>query len=198
MLAKVSFYGGAKSLSISMLKKSGLLVDKVSYKGSISYGDGETVLLRLDWTGDGYRLNLAYTYEDYEAVRYDINYSVQFVYMPSNLGKGGYYLFRCPISGKPVRSLIIANGSHYFKARSSYKAKLYYRSQLISKRGRFNAYFWYLEEKIDALYRTRIHYTYKGKETKRARRLRLLEERQEVVNEYRYNSLLNLLNRRFR
>lgn len=112
-------------------------------------------------------LTLDYTYNNTEK----INYQIQVITRPSNLGAGLLWFFVCPYTGKVCRKLHLING--YFKHRSALQ-DLMYQNQLESKRwrewnkiyaGEFNDHI-YTE-----LYSKYFKRYYKGKMTKRFSRI---------------------------
>ena len=112
-------------------------------------------------------LTLDYTYNNTEK----INYQIQLITRPSNLGKGLIWFFVCPYTGKVCRKLHLING--YFKHRSALSG-IMYKSQIESKKWRewskiFKGDF---DDKIySELYSKGFKKFYAGKMTKRYLRI---------------------------
>jgi hypothetical protein len=178
-----------KSVSVSFLLKhgyfrgwrSGLMTWKDCYgedRGSI----GVTVsTLR----GDNYA-RLQYTITDRssgEKTEYD--YRIALTTTPCNFG-GVRYWFVCPLytngiyCGRRVAKLYKAPGAVYFGCRHCYD--LSYESRNESRLGRPGGlgYPLTLECQIERLYGQIKRWTYRGKPTRKARKLRALEQRMEV------------------
>lgn len=86
----------------------------------------------------------------------------------------------------------MAYGSDVFKSRSAYQNRIYYKTQLSSKVFRTVNRYFETDSKIEKMYNQRATKTYKGKPTKRHKRLcrlidlraRLDEKRQDELMEY--------------
>lgn len=133
---------------------------------------------------DGY-LILNYTHDKTN----EINYQIQLITRPSNLGKGLIWFFVCPFTGKVCRKLHLING--YFQHRTA-KPDLMYSKQLESKKWReWSKIFG--SECTDDLYRELYSKYFKpfynGKITKRhARILKKIERIDNFdTNEYLFN-----------
>lgn len=70
---------------------------------------------------------------EYSQTEESINYKLQIVYIPSNLGKGEILYFVCPNTGKHCRKLY--HNSKYFLHREAFN-HLYYQKQIESKKSR--------------------------------------------------------------
>ena len=109
---------------------------------------------------------------DYKANGTPINYKIEIIKKPSNLGKGEMYFFLCPSTGKLCRKLLLRNG--YFLHREAFNG-LMYSKQLESKKNRdmfklFDAC--YLSDEVyEERYKKYFKTHYNGKETKRFKRL---------------------------
>jgi len=91
-----------------------------------------------------------------------IQYKIELVSMPSNLGNGILWYFICPVSGKRARKLYLIDGE--FVHRDSYKGGIY-SSQVLSHKDRQRKKLMdgaFAEEKIDEKYFTPF---YRGKPT---------------------------------
>lgn len=110
-----------------------------------------------------------------------MDYKIGLLERPSNLGIGKVLFFICPVSQKPCRKLYIAYDSTFFKCREAYRNRIYYPMQLAGKLGMNNDRYWKLEQQIKELEKGRTTYSYAGKITRRAARLQMLNEKQEIA-----------------
>ena len=117
----------------------------------------------------------------------EYDYKINLEAVPSNLGKGEVLYFVCPVSGERCRILYRAYGSPIWKSREAYKNRLYYTGQKCRKYSRDNERFFRTKEVLEKLYMMRHTSIYKGKATKRARRIELLEKKYYYLNKKRLN-----------
>ena len=155
--------------------------------GTIKYKNGSTIGVRLHKTGR-YEVELYY-FKTVNGERKDINYRVQVVSVPSNLGKGEVYYFVCPFSNKRCKVLYMGYGSLYFKSRQSYQHRIYYASQLSSHLDRHNDTYWRLERELEQLYKKNRKRHYRGEPTKAQLRIERLEREQDCHEEMRWKVL---------
>jgi hypothetical protein len=73
-----------------------------------------------------------------------------------------------------------------FKARQAYRIRLYYSGQLTGGRSRFNDLFWKAEQDLQDLQNRRQYLTYKGRQTRLAKRIEALQEKQEQLDLLRW------------
>jgi hypothetical protein len=159
-----------KTISISKLKEWNYLTyGKKS--GVISWSTNNVVHSRIS-------IEVTFTDEqkfivlDYKTNDENIRYKVKIECLPSNLGKGEVYYFRCPNTHKLCRKLYFLSG--YFLHRTAFR-NLMYQKQLESKKNRklfkiFDASF-VPDEVYDERYKPYFKTHYKGKPTKRYLRL---------------------------
>ncbi|UCH70808.1 MAG: hypothetical protein JSV29_02165 [Candidatus Bathyarchaeota archaeon] len=169
-------------LSIFKLKEFGLLTGYAA------------TTLRWKWSLSGRKSSIGIcvdTEELYAKVNYtvtdrntgkktDYDYKISLTTTPCNYG-GVRYWFICPLSrngvycGRRTGTLYIASGGNYFGCRHCYD--LSYESRNESRLGRFGniGYTIVAERKIEELYNQIKRWTYKGKPTKKARKLKALE-----------------------
>jgi hypothetical protein len=169
-------------LSIFKLKEFGLLTGYA------------TTTLKWKWNLSGRKSSIGIcvdTEELYAKVNYtvtdrgtgektDYDYKISLTTTPCNFG-GVRYWFICPLSingvycGRRTGTLYIASGGNYFGCRHCYD--LSYESRNESRLGRFGniGYTIVAERKIEELYSQIKRWTYKGKPTKKARKLQALE-----------------------
>ncbi len=96
------------------------------------------------------------------------NYRINLVTVPSNLGKGNIYYFKCPFTEKRCRKLYLIGG--YFSHRDNTRYAMY-ESQTENKHYRgltrlYGAYF-ELDRLYEQLYKKHFKKTYAGKPTNR-------------------------------
>lgn len=112
----------------------------------------------------------------------DYDYEVRPTTTPCNYG-GVRYWFICPLSkngvycGRRVAKLYKAPGGNYFGCRHCYD--LSYESRNESRLGRFGqlGYILRAERQYEELYKKTKRWTYKGGPTKKALKLKMLEQR---------------------
>lgn len=159
-------YDEVKTLSITSLKKWGYLEPNRIQTGTVKWSRGErktgSIGIAVYTVGTDWYINLQYTSNGKE-----IDYRINLVSMPSNLGIGKIWYFLCPRTGKQCRKLYLINT--LFLHREAHKGC--YSIQTYSKqmRGLFKA----LNEEtaIEAIYDKHFKKFYAGKPTKRYRRV---------------------------
>lgn len=187
-------FDSCQIIDISKLKRWGYLKSN-----QISYGT-------LTWTRNGNKTGsigfhidtlteTPYIEVDYKSSGKLIKYKVQLVSLPSNLGKGVIWYFRCPRTWKRCRKLHCIGG--YFLHRSAFSG-CFYEKQLQSRHYR------YLERTFGCLFETdrlyeqlhKKHFkkTYNGKPTRRylklMQRIKANErDEEEALREYQKEKL---------
>jgi hypothetical protein len=175
------------SISISFLKKQGYLSEPCCMSGTISWkncydertGSIGVTISTLD--GENY-VRFQYTTTNRnteEKTKYD--YKVQLTTTPCNYG-GVRYWFICPLSRngvychRRVAKLYKAPGAVYFGCRHCYN--LSYESRNEPHFARFGGigYSIKAERLYEELYMQIKRWTYKGKPTKKARKLKIIEK----------------------
>jgi len=171
-----TLYEDLKKVSISFLTKHGYLKPNQNKSGTINwsrYGNKTgSISIRVSTEPESPNLELSYKYNEAP-----INYRVQLVSAPSNLGKGVVWYFICPHTGKRCRKLYW--GDKYFYHRSAIRGGIY-KKQLQSKGERdlyktFELFF--LSEELDKKH-FKTHYA--GKPTKKY--LKLIEKIHSAEN----------------
>lgn len=161
-----------KTISISKLLQWGYLTPNRITKAVIrwTYGNGEpsgSVGILAYLVGDERYIELDYTTEGV-AVRYRIPLET----LPSNLGKGVVWFFRCPKTGKRCKKLHLAG--RYFYHRTAF-SDCFYEKQTKSHRERaFHQYFasiFVVEESLKKMAAKYFKRYYNGIATKRYKRL---------------------------
>ena len=119
---------------------------------------------------------------DYKCNETPINYRVQLVSSPSNLGKGVVWYFVCPHTGKRCRKLHLADT--YFYRRSAFRGCMY-EKQTQSKKYRYldktlGVYF-QADQLFEELYKKHFKKQYAGKPTKKYLKLTQQIQRAESI-----------------
>ncbi|TND07946.1 MAG: hypothetical protein FD123_2754 [Bacteroidetes bacterium] len=103
--------------------------------------------------------------------------------IPSNLGRGQLWYFICPHTSRRCRKLYLVDG--YFYHRSAFRG-VFYKQQTLSEKSRDLYIFfrdtWLAENGCDQVYEKHFRKSYKGKMTKRYRRVLRQIKRGEDLN----------------
>jgi len=171
----------ATQLSIFKLKEFGLLsgycASTLTWTRRLS-GHKSSIGICVD-TEELY-IKVNYTVTDRNtSEKPDYDYKISLTTTPCNFG-GVRYWFICPLSvngvycGRRTGTLYLASGGNYFGCRHCYD--LSYESRNESRLGRFGniGYTIVADRKIEELYSQIKRWTYKGKPTKKARKLQAL------------------------
>lgn len=177
-----------KSISTTALKKLGYLEPYIHINNRAihwinKYGEKVGAISVSIKTNeeDGFII-LDYTYNETQK----INYKIQLIAKPSNLGKGLLWYFVCPETGKVCRKLYLYNG--YFLHTSAFK-NLYYEKQLRSRKiVEWDKKFGLLldDDIYMQRYKKNFKTHYKGKPTKKYLKLTKLIEAREQINIHEY------------
>lgn len=136
-------------------------------------------------------LRLKYNHTGREGVIHPIDYKINIIGLPSNLGKGENLYFVCPVSYKLCKILYSCYGSKYFISREAYNHRIYYTSQMYSKSDRVNNYYFELENEIKDLKKKRTKSHYQGQKTNIQKRIERLEDKSLLCDIERTNYFLN-------
>lgn len=162
-----TLYDEVKTISISFLAKHGYLKPNKLKAGSIHWSrNGEnlgSISIKVCTYSESPYLEF-----DYKCNKALINYRVQLISAPSNLGKGVVWYFICPKTGKRCRKLYLADT--YFYHRSAFSGCMY-EKQTQSKKSRYldktlGAYF-RTDQLFEQLYKKHFKKQYAGKPTKK-------------------------------
>lgn len=175
-------------IDIRELVRMRAIVKGNSISGTLSWtkGSGEKSSVHYEsyYVGDIRYLNLSYTHTDYyTGQKVDHEERIVLDAIPSNLGegKGEVLYFLCPESWNRCRVLYYAYGSTVFKCRKAYRQRIYYPQQLSSKLMRSYKKVFKAEDHLEQLYKLRDTNYYKGKLTRRRKRInRLIQKQQEA------------------
>lgn len=127
-----TLYDDCLQLDISFLRKQGYLNPDQWKSGTITWSRNgnktASISIQVNTQPESLYLEL-----DYKCNEAPINYRVQLVSAPSNLGKGVVWYFVCSHTGKRCRKLYLIGG--YFLHREAFKGCMY-KIQTESKRER--------------------------------------------------------------
>ena len=119
-----------------------------------------------------------------------IKYSIDLIRLPSNLGKGFLWYFKCPQTGKLCRKLYQYN--KYFYHRTVYN--LPYEKQIRSKKNRdmdtILGALYGMDEIYEQIYKKHLKKHYKGKPTKKYAKLKYLIDKADSVSPYEFERFL--------
>ncbi len=157
------------------------MINQARCSGSINWTRrGETtgtVDIAVNLFGEGGYIELHYTFNKTE----QINYRVDLVQIPSNLGKGKVWYFVCPLTGERCRTLYLTD--KYFASRKAHTGTLY-ESQTHSKHYRWIDKTFGPELKLDGVYdqvyKRYAKKHYRGKPTPKMRKALILERAYDI------------------
>jgi len=156
-----------KTVSISFLTKHRYLKPYQWKNGIINWSRSGnktgSISIRVNTQPENPYIELDYKYNEAP-----INYRVQLISAPSNLGKGFVWYFVCRHTGKRCRKLYLADT--YFYHRAAFKGCMY-EKQTQSKKSRYlnktlGVYF-RSEQLFEQLYKKHFKKQYAGKPTKK-------------------------------
>jgi hypothetical protein len=180
----------ALRLDLWQLIKLGYIKKGCELSGEIVWNNGSRIGYKASYTDSAKYLLLHYTHTNNSTgERNDYDYYVYFDTEPSNLGKGELLYFICPETGIRCRILYNCYGSHVWKARNAYRNRIYYSSQITSKRYYYNTRYWNLEDQLTKIKKGRKSYLYNGRITKKAIRIQKMEELQCRYDVLRFQNL---------
>jgi hypothetical protein len=169
-----TLFDDVKTISITFLTKHGYLKPNQWRNGTITWSRNGNKTGSIS-IGIYTNPENSYLELDYKCNEAPINYRVQLISAPSNLGKGVVWYFVCPHTGKRCRKLYLADT--YFYHRSAFRGCMY-EKQTQSKKSRYfdktlGAYF-RTDQLFEQLYKKHFKKQYAGKPTKKY--LKLLEK----------------------
>ena len=169
-----------RSFDISFLRKHEYIKPDQFKTGSIIWTSGNgtknSISIKTVIGDTNGVLTVDYTFRNTEKINYDI----ELITRPSNLGTGLLWFFVCPFTGKVCRKLHLING--FFKHRSALPG-LMYQNQIESKKWReWNRIFAkdFNDDVYTELYSKNFKRYYNGKMTKRF--ARISKKLQEIEN----------------
>jgi hypothetical protein len=158
-----TLYDNLNKITITFLNRYGYLKPNQWQSGTISWTrNGNkigSISIRVNTQPESPYLEL-----DYKCNEAPINYIVQLVSVPSNIGKGVVWYFVCPLTGKRCRKLYLHEG--YFYHRSAFRGCMY-EKQTYSKLGNALGAYFAVDNLHEQLRKKHFKKTYAGKPTKR-------------------------------
>jgi hypothetical protein len=191
-----TLYDECKTISISFLNKHGYLNADQWRSGTITWSRGEgeykQITGRISIVVDTFSES-PYLELDYKLNDKPINYKVQLLNVPSNIGKGVVWFFICPITGKRCRKLYLADT--YFLHREAFRGCMYDKQTKSKKWREFQNIFGFAfesDEAYEEIHSKNFKTHYAGKPTKRYQRLmRKIDATNKSISE---RELLKLFN----
>ncbi|HWB26773.1 MAG TPA: hypothetical protein VG738_14920 [Chitinophagaceae bacterium] len=168
-----TLFDECKTVSIAFLRKHQYLKPGQFNRGTISWSRNGVA---YSWIGIVVDTNSEEPYIEFDynitATKKLINYRVNLVTVPSNLGKGVVWFFECPVTGKRCRILYL--GHERFLHREAFTGCMY-QKQTLSHKARANEALYERAFAEDIVYKEFFskHFKkhYRGKETKRVLKL---------------------------
>jgi len=165
-------------LAISKLRKDGMLAGHTS--GVIRWtssrsGKESAIELIVDVTGESYA-RFIYTTVDHKGNTTNYDYKVSLVTTPCNFG-GLRYWFGCPHCGRRVGTLYLAPGDTYFRCRHCNNLSYHSRNES-SPYGILGQ----TSREIDKLRSEIKRWTWRGRPTRKVRRLHALERKMGMLS----------------
>jgi hypothetical protein len=163
---------------MSSLRKDGMLSSGYSSGTRIwssNRTDKKTIIgVAVDITDDPY-VRLIYSVTDREGNKTDYDYQVSLVTTPCNFGGVGYW-FGCPDCGRRVAVLYLALGDVYFRCRHCNNLSYHSRNRCTLES------FGHTSRQIDELRSEIKRWTWRGRPTRKVRRLQALERKMGVLS----------------
>jgi hypothetical protein len=165
------------NLSIYELRRSRMLSGHTSgmTRWRSTHSGKETAIhLTVDVSGEPYA-KFTYTVTDRKGSKTDYDYKVNLVTTPCHFG-GVRYWFACPSCGRRAGALYLVPGDVYFRCRQC--NNLSYQSRNLSGIGLFGETYRQVEKLRSEIKR----WTWRGRPTRKVRRLRALERKMGVLS----------------
>lgn len=192
--------GNSNSLTI----KETVRINIDSLKRSKCLNKGAVTSFKSEWSGGASLMGIiTYTEKEktltlkYLYCKKPMEYKIQIVEVKSNLDKGVNLYFICPVTNNRCKTIFCCYGSEIFKSRQAYNRRLYYTSQICSKVYRSSTRYNSTESKVNQLQSMRRAKNYKGKETKRHKRLIKLIDKKIYLDELRNDELMQYLEKNY-
>ena len=165
-------------LTMSYLRKRGMLTreesfEKITWTSSMT-GKETAVLLAVYITDEPFAI-LMYSVTDREGKKTDYKDEVSLVTTPCNFG-GVRYWFGCPSCGRRVGVLYLAPGDVYFRCRHCNNLSYHSRNNCST------AKFGVTSREIDKLRSEIKRWTWRGRPTRKVRRLHALERKMRILS----------------
>ena len=189
---------GSRKLDLRWMLKNDYFQKGKKIRGSMSWQDDSSSGYESLISEDEKYLRMIYTITDRKGIETKLDYKIQLVTVPSNLGKGEILYFVCPESNKRARVLYSTYGHHKYIHRDCYLElygkRLYYNSQSSSKEDYHNTIYFNLKKKVEVLEEQIIgvkhrKIKYNGIATKQLQKLHHLKMKMELHNRKRLTML---------
>ena len=166
------------SLKMSYLKKRGMLTgeesaEKITWTSSMR-GKETTIIVGVYLTDNPFAI-LMYTVTDRDGNKTDYDDKISLVTTPCNFG-GVRYWFGCPSCGRRVAVLYLAPGDVYFRCRHCNNLSYHSRNNCST------AKFGVTSRQIDKLRSEIKRWTWRGRPTRKVRRLQALQRKMGVLS----------------
>ena len=197
--------GSAFNIDITQFRKRKSLVEGKAYSGTLKWntnGNESSILFEANYQdSNNIYLRLNYNLKR-NGVWEEIDYRVQIIEIPSNLGKGKLLYFICPVTGNRCRKLYRAYGFDKWISRDAYTAlnrRLYYPVQLESYYWKHNTRYHQLDKILFGSNRDKRRKAdfYNGTETKRSKQRKRSFDRYCEVGIIKDRLFVEVANRRF-
>lgn len=186
-----TLYDEVKTINLADLKRWGYLKPNQIHSGTLTWSRDGMQTGSISFyvnTSNGMHLHLSY-----KSNEESINYRIDIIEKPSNLGKGNVLYFLCPRTHKLCRKLYLVGG--YFLHRKAFTGCMYESQTQCKKIRRWNnvlgAYF-NSDKYYNQLYKKHFKKTYAGKPTKKYKRLSNQIKKAESID-YRDVELLMMI-----
>jgi hypothetical protein len=176
----------AQRLELSYLFKAGYIRKGCKISGSLSWNNGSSIRINSEFTEEKQFIRLAYQLKNESGEIQNLDYQIRLDSIPSNLGKGEIYYFICPRSGSRSRILYRCYGSPLFMGRKSYFIRIFYPSQICSKKEYNSSRYWEVEKILEKCYQAQRKSHYQGKETRLLKRINFLEGKKKFLDYKRF------------
>lgn len=187
-----TLYNNCLKLSLATMRRRGHLLPGRRRMVTYSWSRGGDTVGSISATVD---MALLYVELDYTTNGKPMNYRVELVPRPSNLGKGEVLYFKCPVTGLLCRKLYCIGGM--FVHRKAYRGILYEKqTQSHSNRSLDYSVFMQIEELERQIYSKGFRQTYAGKPTKRYEQILKKLERLERTQMNIKDSIVEMQQRR--
>lgn len=170
-------------LNINKLMKAQYLVEGGTSEGTFAAKDEDPLLhLKSDLTTEDRTLNIRYQIDEAEEW---MNYNIEVVAVPSNLGKGKNFnfYFKCPSgSGKLAKILYLCSNTGMFIHRTEHANRIYFPSQMYGTNDRLFANSHRNEEKLLKCFLRLRKTHYREEETKINQKIHSLVDRRILLD----------------
>lgn len=162
-----TLYDHLNTVSISFLTKQGYLKPNQRQSGAMTWSRNGNKTASISIKANT-QSEQPYIELDYKCNEVPINYRVQIISAPSNLGKGVVWYFVCPSTGNYCRKLYLVG--ERFLHREAFRGCMYY-DQTISHEHRMLRKFFKMDKAFEQVDSKHFKKYYNGRATKRYLRI---------------------------